>query len=142
MKAVSGNNTYTQQPSSQSYMSRAVNVLFTQLPAREGIKKHGARAIAALVKEFKQLDKGPMDGKRVIEPVAYSMLTTEEKEEALEAITVTKEKRDGTIKGRCCANGKKKRRLLNRFYEYEITYSSPTSSNKAVLMINRAGGQT
>ena len=92
-------------------MSRAVGMLFTQLPAREGIKKHGARAIAALVKEFKQLDTGPMEGKRVVEPVVYNTLSKEEKEEALETITLTKVKRDETIKGRCCANGKKQCRL-------------------------------
>lgn len=133
MKSATGVNHVKTSIDTQSYMSRAVNVLFTQLPAREGIKKHGARAIAALVKEFRQLDKGPMAGKRVVEPVVYSTLTDEEKRDALEAITLTKEKRDGTIKGRCCANGKKQRRLQNRFLEYEINYSSPTSSNEAVL---------
>lgn len=74
-----------------------------------------------------------MEGKREVKPVAYSTLSKEGKEEALEAITSTKVKRDGTIKGRCCSNGKKQRHLQNRFLEYEITYSSPTSLNEGIL---------
>ena len=96
----------------QSYMSRAVGVLLTQMSATEGIKKHGEKAIAVLVKEFKQLDTGPMEGKKVVEPVTYNSLTPKEKKEALEAINLIKEKRDGSLKGRSCANGAKQRRFL------------------------------
>ena len=65
--------------SNQSYMSRAVGVLLTQMSATEGIIKHGEKAIAVLVKEFKQLDTGPMEGKKVVEPVTYNSLTPKEK---------------------------------------------------------------
>ena len=63
----------------QSYMSRAVNVLLTQMSATEGIRKHGEKAVAVLIKEFKQLDQGPMDGKKVVEAILYQTLTAKEK---------------------------------------------------------------
>ena len=113
----------------QSYMSRAVNILLTQMAATEGIRKHGEKAIAVLVKEFKQLDKGPMEGKKVIMPLVYSTLTKQEKREALEAINLIKEKRDGSLKGRSCANGSKQRRFLKS----DEVYSSPTVSNEGFL---------
>ena len=115
--------------SNQSYMSRAVNVLLTQMSATEGIKKHGERAIAVLIKEFKQLDSGPMKGKKVIEPLTYSSLTPQEKREALEAINLIKEKRDGSLKGRSCANGAKQKRFLKS----DEVFSSPTVSNEAFI---------
>ena len=95
-----------------SYVSRAVNVLLTQMSAKEGIRKHGDKAIAVFVKEFKQLDKGPMAGKKVICPIEYDTLTTKDKREALEAINLIKEKRDGSLKGRSYANGANQRRYL------------------------------
>ena len=76
----------------KSYASRAVGVLFTQMTAKEGIKKHGEFAIAALVKEFKQLVDGAMEGKPVVWPIVYSTLSKKEKYEALEAINLIKEK--------------------------------------------------
>ena len=33
--------------------------------AIEGIKKYGDKSIAVLLKEFKQLDEGPIEGKKV-----------------------------------------------------------------------------
>jgi len=112
-----------------SYMSRAVGILLTQMSATEGIKKHGEKAIAVLVKEFKQLDEGPMEGKKVVEPLTYNSLTKKEKKEALDAINLIKEKRDGSLKGRSCANGAKQRRFLKG----DEVYSSPTVSNESLL---------
>ena len=56
-------------------------------------------------------------------------MTFEEKRGALNAINLIKEKRDGTIKGRCVANGRKQRGL----YAKEET-ASPTISNDAMMM--------
>ena len=77
------------------------------MSARKGIKLHGEKATAALFKEFKQLDKGCLEGNPVVGPIYLKDLTDKEKEEALEAVNLIKVKRDGTIKGRSCANGKK-----------------------------------
>jgi len=61
----------------KSYKSRSVNfhinrttgVSFTQMSAKRGIKKFGERAVAAMIKEFKQIHEGPMPGKPVVRPV-------------------------------------------------------------------------
>ena len=50
MKADSSNASNESMTTTRSYMSRAVNVLFTQMSATEGIKKHGGKAIAILSK--------------------------------------------------------------------------------------------
>ena len=47
---------------------KALDVMFTQMSAKTGIKKHGEVAVAAMVKEFMQLDKGAMKGKPVVVP--------------------------------------------------------------------------
>ena len=108
----------------QSYIGRALKVLFTQMSANAGIKKHGEVAIAALVKEFKQLVVGAMNGKPVVDAVHANSLSTQDKREALDAVNLIKEKRDGSIKGRTCANGAKQRRFLKP----EDNISSPTVS--------------
>ena len=115
--------------SNRNYMSRAVNALFTQMSATKGIKKHGERAIAVLLKEFIQLDKGPMEGKNVVVPIDYNKLSDEDKRKALEAVNLIKEKRDGDLKGRSCANGSKQRKFLKP----DDQISSPTVSNEAFL---------
>ena len=89
----------------KSMMNFTVGVVFNQMLAMQGIKKHGEKAVAAMFKEFKQLDVGAMDGKPVIEPIDPKTLTTIEKEQALEAVNLIKEKRNGDLKGRACGNG-------------------------------------
>ena len=58
-----------------------------------------------MFKELKQLDVGAMDGNPVITPIDVKILTRVEKEQALEAINLIKEKRNGDLKGRKCGNG-------------------------------------
>ena len=53
-----------------------------------------------------------MDGKPVIVPIDAKMLTTVEKEQALEAVNLIKEKRNGDLKGRTCGNGALQRRFM------------------------------
>ena len=101
---VPGNKEYTP---TQLLMKNMIHVILTQMSAYAGIKKHGEAAIAAIFKELKQLDSGPMKGKPVVTPMNPDLLTKEEKAQALEAVNLIKEKRDGMLKGRTCANGKK-----------------------------------
>ena len=86
-------------------MNFTMGVVFNQMSAIQGIKKHGEKAIATMFNEFKQLDVGAMDGKPVIEPIDPKTLTTIEKEQALEAVNLIKKKRNGNLKGRACGNG-------------------------------------
>ena len=88
----------------KSFMSVAVDVLFTQLgefsqmTAKAGIKRFRDRAIVAMLQEFKQLNKGAVPNKPVIQPVSPKEITQEEKDLALSVVMLIKEKRDGTLK--------------------------------------------
>ena len=84
----------------------------TQMPAKKGIKLFGEKAIAAMIKEFEQLDEGAFPGKPVVKPIDPNTLTREEKYKAMEAVNLIKEKRCGKIKGRMCANGSTQRKYL------------------------------
>ena len=69
--------------------NKVINVLFTQVSAKEGIRRRGDEAIAAIVKELKQLHDGAMPGRPVIEPVKYTKLSEDDKKsKTLEAIKV------------------------------------------------------
>ena len=58
----------------------------------------------ALFEEFAQLHD-----KRVFRAIKATDLTGEQKSDALRAINLIKEKRDGRLKGRTCADGRKQR---------------------------------
>ena len=66
----------------------AVNVIFNQIHASEGIKRFKEKAVAAMFKEYKQLDD-----MQVVVRVAYDKLTDEQKRNALNAVNLIKEKR-------------------------------------------------
>jgi Reverse transcriptase (RNA-dependent DNA polymerase) len=98
--------------------------VMTQMTAKAGIKKHGEAAVAALMKEFAQLeDLG------VYEAVDATLLTQQERKAALRAINLIKEKRDGKLKGRTVADGSVQRSL----YDKSET-ASPTVSPDALLL--------
>ena len=52
-----------------SFMKVATDVIFTQISEKAGIKKFGEKAVVATVKEYRQIDKWPMDGKPVVTPI-------------------------------------------------------------------------
>ena len=108
---------------------KALNVMFTQMSARKGIKLFGEQAIAAMFKELKQLNDGVVPGKPVIEPIKFESLTEENKQEALEAVNLIAQKRCGRIKGRTCANGSRQRRFLRE----DESFASPTASLEAIM---------
>ena len=58
-----------------------------------------------MIKKLKQLEEGPMSGKNVVTEIGPDILSAEEKSKALTAVKIIKQKRDGTIKGRTCADG-------------------------------------
>ena len=49
-----------------TYMQAVSNVMFTQMHANKGIKLFYERSIAAMIKEFRQLDEGAMPVKLVV----------------------------------------------------------------------------
>ena len=112
----------------RSILRKAIGIVLIQMSANEGFKRFGERAVAAMIKELKQLNDGAMPGKPAVGPIDPDTLTSDEKMKALEAVNLIKEKRNGNIKGRTCANGKKQRRYVA---EGEII-SSPTASLQLV----------
>ena len=114
----------------------AVNACFAQyekhkeMSAKKGFREFGEEAVAAMFREFDQLDKGAVPGKPVVVPVNPDTLTPEQLEKALDLVNLIKEKRDGTIKGRSCANGSKQRMYLKEFE----SVSSPTVLLQSIIM--------
>ena len=78
---------------------------FNQMSERDAIKKHGKAAILALFREFAQLHE-----KKVFRAIKASDLTSTQKKNALHAINLIKEKRNGILKERTCADGRKQRK--------------------------------
>ena len=107
---------------------------YAQIPAKQGIKLFGQVAVAAMIKEFSQLNQGAVPGKPVVVSVDVKTLTPLGKK-ALPAVNLIKEKRSGDIKGRTCVNGSKQRRYLKQ----DESVSSPTAvleSLVATLLID------
>jgi hypothetical protein len=82
-----------------------------------------------MIKEFCQLDEGAFPGKPVVGPADPNHLTKLEKQAALEAVNLIKEKRDGRIKGRTCTNGSQQRKFLKD----EDSIASPTVALESLL---------
>ena len=101
-----------------SYTQTANNVMFNHMSEKRVIKLFKERAIAAMYKEFNQLEKLDMPYKPVVLPQYPMKFTRTEKREALEAVKLIKEKRTGTIKGNTCENGSKQRSFLKDGEEF------------------------
>ena len=67
------NNTFDVETSIKS----SVNVMFTKIQATRGFKLFGERAVAAMIKELKQLEEGPMPGKKVVTAINPDTLSAE-----------------------------------------------------------------
>lgn len=82
-----------------------------------------------MVQEFTQLDQGAFPGKPVVSPVMMESITPEEMKQAMEAVALIKEKRNGKMKGRVCANGSRQKRFLKD----DKSIASPTVSVEGLL---------
>ena len=118
------------EENANNYMKTTVDVMFTQMSAHRGIKMFKERAVAAMIKELTQLDRGAVEGKPVVIPINPKSLTPENKKQALEAVHLIKEKRSGEIKGRTCADGSKQRHFLKD----GESMASPTVSMEALFL--------
>ena len=102
----------------------ATHIILTQMTARKGLKQFGERAAHAIVDEFQQ-----MHDKVVFTPVSYNKLSFEDRKRALGAITLIKEKRCGTIKGRTVADGSSQ-----RDYTAPSDAAAPTIATEALFL--------
>jgi hypothetical protein len=85
----------------------AVNVMFTQMTATNGMKIFGEKAVTAMFKEYNQLNDMMVFGR--IDP---DELTVQHKRDALRAVNLINEKRCGRVKGRTCADGSKQKAYI------------------------------
>ena len=97
---------------------------YAQVSVKEGIRRHGQKAIDAMIKEFTQLHK-----QNTFVPVLATKLSKKAKKEALNLITMIKQKRCGKIKGRACADGRKQRRYIRK-----EDVASPTVQLNSLLL--------
>ena len=102
-----------------------MGICFNQMTAKKGIELFGEKAVAAMFKEYKQLDDLDVLGR--LDP---DSLTDEQKRNALRAVNLIKMKRDGKCKGRACADGSSQRSYVPR-----DEASSPTLSLEALMAI-------
>jgi hypothetical protein len=82
----------------------------SQVNIKEGIKRFGEAGVSAVVKELKQLHD-----RKVMEPVSHDSLSNEQRSKALNYLMFLKQKRDGAIKGRECADGRKQRKKITKW---------------------------
>ena len=93
------------------------------MTATKGLKMFGERAVAAMFKEYKQLDD-----MKVLRRARKIDLTIDNKRRALRAINLIKDKRCGKIKGRTCADGRPQ-----RAYTPREEASSPTIALESLM---------
>ena len=78
---------------------------YNQMSAKTGFRKFGQEAVAAIVKEFNQLNEGAVPGKPVVMPMDTTTITSLENKKASRAVNLIKEKRNSDLKGRTCVDG-------------------------------------
>jgi hypothetical protein len=98
--------------------------VMTQYSLKKGLKKFKEVGEEAVSKELLQLHM-----RDTFKPQDTEELSTNQKKGALESIMFLKEKRDGTIKGRTCADGRKQRETAE-----PGAATSPTVSLESVLI--------
>jgi hypothetical protein len=110
---------------SQRCTDRISQYLMTQYGLKAGLKVFGKDGEAATEKEMKQ-----MLSREVFEEIEYDSLSNEDKRYALPILLFLTRKRDGTVKGRACADGRKQRIWMNK----EDT-RSPTVATEALFYL-------
>ena len=86
-----------------------VTTILTQYHVSKGLKIYGQDGIDAVLKEMKQIHD-----RMVIDPKNPEEMTREEKSAALKYMMFLKQKKNGTIKGRGCADGRSQRASIDK----------------------------
>jgi hypothetical protein len=102
----------------------ALGIILQQYSIGAGLKKFRERGEKGVTKELSQ-----MHNMSVFAPIMKSDLTREERKKAISSLMFLKEKRDKSIKGRFCADGRKQR---GDWTKQETT--SLTVSNESVFL--------
>jgi hypothetical protein len=101
-----------------------MELLFNQVSFKQNLKLWGENGYEAAFKEMDQLHR-----RDVFKPLEAKELTKEEKQKTMESHIFLKEKKDGSIKGRTVAEGRKQRGHVSK-----EDASSPTPSLDAILL--------
>lgn len=107
-----------------------ISTLLTQYGVKKGLRVFGKDGDAAVMEEMRQLHE--MD---VMRPRSPTTLSSGDKKKALQYLMFLKRKRNGTIKGRGCADGRKQRQL---FAKNDV--SSPTIATESIFLIITIAG--
>ena len=91
---------------------------------KKGIKTHEEKALEALLSEFGQIHIHD-----TFLPQMAETLTANQRKEALQLITMIKEKRFGKVKARACVDGRKQRRYIKK-----DGVSSPTVQQESLII--------
>ena len=85
------------------YMKVATDIMFTKMSAKSGIKKFGEKTVADMIKQYRQINKGPMEGKPVVTYIDHETLSYKDKRKAIKSVNLIKEKRTRISKRRKCS---------------------------------------
>ena len=96
---------------------------YSQMSVSKGIKRHGDKALDALLSEFGQIHKHD-----TFIPQYANKLTFEQRKEALQLITMIRERRCGKVKARACADGRKQRRYIKKKKYHRLQCNRKVSS--------------
>ena len=83
-----------------------------------------------MLKEFRQLHHGAMEGKPVVAPIRFEDMSEEARQKVMEAVNLVKRKRNGIMKARSCLNGSKQKKFLKTWE----SIASPTVCLESILM--------
>ena len=118
-------NLRARKPRDYSHLHATLeSIAMTQHSVRKGLRIFGEAGVDAVLKELTQLYD-----REVIRPRSKDEMTDEEREAALQYLMFLKQKRDGTVKGRGCADGRKQRP-----YTTKEEASSPTVATESVML--------
>ena len=109
-----------------SEKARELSLATEQMFLEKGLKFFGEKGTEAVLKEVAQLHE-----REVGEAVHPSMMTREEKQNALRYLMYLKRKRCGRVKARGCADGRKQRKWKNK-----EDSSSPTPRLETIMLIS------
>ena len=94
------------------------HVMLTQMNVREGIKRFGEKGNEALLKELNQLHQW-----ETLLPVSREDMSYDEQKKALRYLMFLKEKHDGSIKARGCADGRSQMDYMTKNETSSLTIS-------------------
>ena len=126
---------FTSTTTNELILANICEWVFEQYSFIKGLRKFGDLADEVAYKELEQMHK-----RGTFEPRHYKDLTKDERKKILDAITLIEEKRDGRVKSRVVANGKKQRPKEKETLDDEINKTiedrtaSPTAHQESITL--------